>query len=86
MQLSFSEGRESLGGDIIEHNTERAMRKNKVSALRSAVTAQQWSQIKCYSGTLLNRHPLTVDTPDITDNSESLDCFSIDFSTLETSQ
>ena len=31
--------------------------------------------ISClYSGTLLNRHPSTADTHDITDNSESPNC------------
>ena len=37
-----------------------------------------------YSGTLLNRHPSTVDTHNITDNFESPDRFSIDFNTLKT--
>ena len=34
-----------------------------------------------YSGTPLNGHPLIADTHDITDNSESPDCPSIDFNT-----
>ena len=37
-----------------------------------------------YSGTLLNEHPSTADTHDITGNSETPNCFSIDFNTLET--
>ena len=35
-----------------------------------------------YSGTLLNGHPLTADTHDITDNSKSPDCLSIHFSLM----
>ena len=34
-----------------------------------------------YSGTPLNGHPSTADTHNITDNSESPDCPSIDFNT-----
>jgi len=34
-----------------------------------------------YSGTPLNGHPLTADTHDITDNSESPDCPPIYFNT-----
>ena len=34
-----------------------------------------------YTGTPLNGHPSTADTHDITDNSESPDCPSVNFST-----
>ena len=37
-----------------------------------------------YSGIPLNGHPSTADTHNITDNSESPDCPSIHFNTLET--
>ena len=40
-----------------------------------------------YSGIPLNGHPSTADTCDITDNSECLDCISIDFTdTFKTPQ
>ena len=39
-----------------------------------------------YSGTPLNGHPSTVDTYDITDNSECPDCISIDFNVFKPPQ
>ena len=39
-----------------------------------------------YSGTPLSGHPSTMDTCDITDNSECPDCISIDFNTFKPPQ